>query len=136
MKVQVKIYGIKKKSLKKTNFEQIYMKNCKLHRQYMYGSQQLTRVPPSKLWTMEEIGTVTSWASPIYPSSLLHGTSWTEPPGWNPPLQGFIRTDCMRILGPLTLQNPHVDRKTLLKTLPSCKFLCGRRKKDCTQILA
>ena len=27
-------------------------------------------VPPSKLLTMEEIGTVTSWASPIYPSSL------------------------------------------------------------------
>ena len=27
--------------------------------------------PTSKLWTMEEIGTVTSWVSPVYPSSLL-----------------------------------------------------------------
>ena len=26
---------------------------------------------PSKLWTMEEIGAVTSWASPVYPSYLV-----------------------------------------------------------------
>ena len=37
----------------------------------MCGSEQLTRAPPSKLWTMEEIGTVTSWASPVYPSYLV-----------------------------------------------------------------
>ena len=37
----------------------------------MCGSQQLTRALPSKLWTMEEIGTVTSLASPVYPSYLV-----------------------------------------------------------------
>ena len=53
MKFQVKIYEIKKKKFEKDQFlSKSIWQIVKLHRQYMYGSQQLTRG-----------ATVTSWAS-------------------------------------------------------------------------
>ena len=73
-----------KKSKKKTNFDQICVKKCiAVYTLYVWVTPCHQGRHHLKLWTMEEMGTVISWASPIYTFFHLGKALW-----W----QSWIRT--------------------------------------------